>query len=110
MANLYPDTDEGRRLRSLIIRSGLQWGQAARNFTIAYVEIDIMTRKSEPSQPASRPILRNCDGTKTLDSTAGDVQTNLDRNSILLKTTDTKTTREGNYDEVHGKLKFCGIQ
>ncbi|KAA6355107.1 MAG: hypothetical protein EZS28_049366 [Streblomastix strix] len=49
------------------------------------------TRKSGPSQPASRPILRNRDGTRTIDSIAGDVYTNLDHIIILLRTIGSKT-------------------
>ncbi|KAA6373743.1 MAG: hypothetical protein EZS28_030729, partial [Streblomastix strix] len=52
---------------------------------------DIRTRKSGLSQSASRPIFRNNDGTRATNSTAGDVQTNLDRIKILFRTTDTKT-------------------
>ncbi|KAA6353803.1 MAG: hypothetical protein EZS28_050669, partial [Streblomastix strix] len=62
-----------------------------RNSTIACVEINIRTGKLRPSQPASRPILRNCDGTRITDSTTGDVYTNLDRITILFKIADTKT-------------------
>ncbi|KAA6318328.1 MAG: hypothetical protein EZS28_054963, partial [Streblomastix strix] len=89
--NLHPDTDEGRRLRGLIIRSGLQRSHVTRNSTIACVETDTRIRMSRPSQPTSRPILRNRDGTRAIDSTAGNVYTNLNHILILLGTTDTKT-------------------
>ncbi|KAA6320734.1 MAG: hypothetical protein EZS28_054645, partial [Streblomastix strix] len=89
--DLHLDTDARRRLRGLTIRSELQRSRVTRNSSIACVEINIGTGKLRPSQPASRPILRNCDGTRTVDSTAGDVYTNLDRIAILFGTTDTKT-------------------
>ncbi|KAA6376109.1 MAG: hypothetical protein EZS28_028365 [Streblomastix strix] len=72
--NQYPDADEEKRLRVLIIRSGLQWSHVTRNSTIACVKTDIRTRKSGLSQPASRPILCNRDGTEKSDSAAGDIQ------------------------------------
>ncbi|KAA6384847.1 MAG: hypothetical protein EZS28_019628 [Streblomastix strix] len=62
-----------------------------RNSTIACVETDTSLRKSRPLQPASRPILRNSSGTRAIDSTAGDVYTNLDYIAILFRTSDTKT-------------------
>ncbi|KAA6388253.1 MAG: hypothetical protein EZS28_016217 [Streblomastix strix] len=52
---------------------------------------DIRIDKSRPSQLVSRPILRNRDRIRTIDSVDGDVNTIPDRIIILLGTTDTKT-------------------
>ncbi|KAA6367357.1 MAG: hypothetical protein EZS28_037114, partial [Streblomastix strix] len=89
--NLHPDTDERRRIWGLIIRPGLQRSHFTRNSTIACVETDTRTRKLRPNQSTSRPLLRSHDVTRTADSTAGDVYTNLNRISILFRITDTKT-------------------
>ncbi|KAA6378054.1 MAG: hypothetical protein EZS28_026421 [Streblomastix strix] len=69
----------------------LQWSHVTRNSTIAFVRTDTKITKSRPSQPASRPIIRNRDGTRAIDSAAGDVYTNTDNIAILFRTTDTKT-------------------
>ncbi|KAA6385469.1 MAG: hypothetical protein EZS28_019006 [Streblomastix strix] len=78
-------------IKSIIILSGLQRTYVTRNSTIACVEIDIRTRKSGPSKPTSRPVLRNYGGTGTIDSTAGDVNTIPNCTTILLATTGIKT-------------------
>ncbi|KAA6385094.1 MAG: hypothetical protein EZS28_019381, partial [Streblomastix strix] len=61
------------------------------NSNIACVETDVKTGKSRLSQSASRPTLRNCNGTGITDSAAGDVYTNTDLTTILFRTADTKT-------------------
>ncbi|KAA6337650.1 MAG: hypothetical protein EZS28_052768, partial [Streblomastix strix] len=67
------------------------WGYVTRDSSIACVEIDIRTGKLGPSQPASRPIFCNRDGTRKTDSTAGDGYTNTDYIIILHGTTYNKT-------------------
>ncbi|KAA6389401.1 MAG: hypothetical protein EZS28_015074 [Streblomastix strix] len=110
--NLHLDTDEGRRLRAPIIRSGQQWSLVTRNSTIACVETNIGTMNSRLSQPARRPILRNCDGTRTTDSVASDVCVNPDYISMLLATTRTMTQIQylfQGFGLYSGKQQFLGF-